>query len=217
MGLEHYWEDNAMENDIVLAYEVNKACVFILPPFLPCAPLLWLCITKFLGVGDISDGGVKPYVEHLSLSTLNRHGDSPFQVAGHSSWLKVHVQPTLALSIYVGAPFLVSIENPLLEPILIFTKWQIPVLGRLLDKSMTGIILVGGIDQLVGREGGSTFLTLVAISALGSTSGACAHDIAVGEEFTCHLVAILLFHMLLKFSLVVESTEKVGSKLMVDI
>ena len=62
---------------------------------------------------------------------------------------------------------------------------------------MTGIILVGGIDQLVGREGGATFLTLVAISALGSTSGSCAHYIAVGEEFTCHLVAILLFHMLL--------------------
>ncbi len=48
--LQHSREDDAVEHDVVLTDEVNETSLRILPPFLPCAPFLRLCIAEFLGI-----------------------------------------------------------------------------------------------------------------------------------------------------------------------
>ena len=102
-----------------------------------------------------------------------------------------------------------SLQYPLLQPVLPFAERQIPVLGRLLHQAVARVVLVGWVDKLVWREGGSTFLTLVAIGSLCSASWTGAHDVAVGEELSCHLVAELVFGLLLQLALVVECAEEV--------
>ena len=110
-----------------------------------------------------------------------------------------------------------AFEYPLLEPILIFAKWKIPVFGGFLYKTVTRIILVCGVNKFVGRECSATFLTLVAIGTLSSASWTCTHNVAVGKEFACHLVAVLQLGVLFQFTLVIERTEEIGGKLMVDV
>ena len=121
VSLQHGREYDAVEYDVVLTDEVYEASLWILPPFLPCAPFLGMCITKFLGVGDISDRCVEPYVEHLAFSSLYRNRNTPVEVACHRTWLKVHVEPAFALTVNIGAPFCVSFQNPFLQPVLIFS------------------------------------------------------------------------------------------------
>lgn len=82
---------------------------------------------------------------------------------------------------------------------------------------MTGIVAVGGVDKLLGRKRCTALLTLVAVGSLGTAARASADDVAVGEELACHLVAELLLSLLLKHTLVVESAEEVGGKLMVNL
>ena len=146
MCFHHHWEDKAMKHDIILAEEMHELGFFVLPPFLPCAPFLGIGIAEFLSIGDITYWCVKPYIEHLTLCTLHGHWYSPVEVAGHSPGLQVHIEPRLALAIHIGAPLLMVFQYPLLEPVLIFVQWQIPVLGRFLHQSMSRIILVGRID-----------------------------------------------------------------------
>ena len=216
MGLHHDGEDEAMEYDVVLADEVDKACLGVLPPLLPAAPALGLCIAELFGVRDVADGCVEPDVEHLTFSTLYGHRDTPFQVTRHGTWLQVHVEPRLTLAINVGAPFLVTLQNPLAQPLLILSQGEVPVLGGAFHQAVARVVLVGGVNQLLGREGGTTLLTLVAVGTLGTTAGAGTHDIAVGQEFTRDLVAELLLGNLLQLAFVIELAEEVRGKLVVD-
>ena len=120
-----------MEHDVVLTDEVYQTGVLVLPPFLPVAPFLRLAVAELLGIADVTDGGVEPNIEHLAVGSLNRNGNTPIQVAGHSTGLQIHIEPRLALSVNVGAPLLVLLQNPLLQPVLIIVQGQIPVLGLL--------------------------------------------------------------------------------------
>ena len=108
-------------------------------------------------------------------------------------------------------------QNPLLQPVLIVVERQIPVLGGFLYESMTRVVLVGGVDKFLGRECGTALLALVAVSALGTAARTCTYDVAVGEEFACHLVAELLLGLLYQFVLVVECAEEVAGKLVVNL
>ena len=82
ISLEHRREDYAVENNIVLAYEVHKLGVGTLPPFLPTVR------QEFLGVGDVSDRRVEPYVQNLAFRALYRNGNAPVKVARHGTWLQ---------------------------------------------------------------------------------------------------------------------------------
>ena len=108
------------------------------------------------------------------------------------------------------------VQNPLLQPVLIVVEGQIPVLGGLLHESVSWIVLVCRIDEFIWRERSTALLALVAVSSLGTAARTCAHDVAVGEEFACHLVAELFFGLLYQFVLVVECAEEVAGKLVVD-
>ena len=192
-----------MEHYVVLAYEVHQPCVLVLPPLLPRAPLLGLAVAELLGVGYIADRRVKPYVEHLALCTLHWHRYAPVEVASHGARLQVHVEPALALTIYVGAPLLVVLQYPFLQPVLILAQRQIPVLRGALHQSVSGIVLVCRVDELVRRERGTTLLTLVAVGVEVMTARTLAHDVSVRKELARHLVAILLLGYLLQLALII--------------
>ena len=89
-----------MEDDIVLADEVKETCILILPPGLPGIG------EKFLGVRDISDRSIKPYVEYLALGTFDRDWYPPVKVSAHSPRLESPVKPTTALPVHITLPLL---------------------------------------------------------------------------------------------------------------
>ena len=193
---------------------MHQTGVLVLPPFLPCAPALGVALAEFLRVGNIADGRIKPHVEHLAFGSLHGNGDAPVQVARHGAGLEVHVEPRFALAVYIRAPFLMTFQNPLLQPILIFVQRQIPVLGLLQHRLRTADGTLR-IDELGGRKVASAFLTLVAVGTFVVAMGTFAGDIAVGQELLGLLVVILhgsLFHQL---PFIVELAEEVAGKLMV--
>ena len=154
-------------------------------------PQFGMGVAELLGVGDVADRCVKPDVEHLALGTLYGHGDTPVEVAGHGTGLQAAVEPALALTIDIGAPFLVLLQNPLLQPGLVLIQRQIPVLGFALDQRVARLGVVG-IDELLGRERGAALLALVAVGLGGVAAGALALDVAVGQEVAGLLVVELL-------------------------
>ena len=72
---------------------MDETGVFVLPPLLPRAPAFWVFLAQFLGVGDVADRSVEPYIEHFAVGTFDRDGDAPVEVACHSSRLQVHIEP----------------------------------------------------------------------------------------------------------------------------
>ena len=207
-GLEHGGEHDAVEHDVVLADEMDEAGVLLLPPGFPGVR------QQFLGVGDVADGGVKPHVEHFSFGAFHGHGDAPVEVAGYGTGTQSEVEPALALSVDIGAPLLVVLQNPLFQPLLVVVQREIPVGGLALDERMArhGVI---GVDKFLGREGGTALLALVAIGFGRMAAGALALDVAVGEEFLCLLVVELLRLHFHEFPFIVEFAEKVGGMLLV--
>ena len=205
-----------MEHDVVLADEMDKACVLILPPLLPSAPFLRLLLAELLRVTDVADGCVKPNVEHLTLSSFNGYRDSPVQVTRHSTRLQVHIQPALALAIDVGAPLFVLLQDPLLQPLLILVQGQVPVLCLLHHRrgAADGALRI---NEFRGREVTTALLTLVTIGALIVAVGALARYITVGQELLSLFVIQLCGGLFCQLALVIELAEPFGSKLMVGL
>ena len=94
VSLQHRRENDAVEDDVVLTDEVDHLGVLALPIFLPIG-------RKVLSSRDIANRSVEPDVQHLALSTLDRNGDTPIQIAAHGTGLQTAVQPALALTINV--------------------------------------------------------------------------------------------------------------------
>ena len=109
-----------------------------------------------------------------------------------------------------------TVKNPLFQPVLIFAQWEIPVFGRFFDQSVSRVILVGRIYQFFRRQRSSAVFTLIAICALKTAARAGADNVAVGQKFTCDLVAKLLLGEFLQFTLVIECPEKVTCEFMVN-
>ena len=210
VGMEHGGEDDAVEDDVVLADEVDEFAVGALPPFLP------VVAEEFAGEGDVADGCVEPDVEHLAVGAFDRHADTPVEVARNGSGLEAGVNPGLALAVDVGLPVaLVAVENPLSEPGFVLVERKEPVLGVLEDgfgAAEGGL----GVDEVGGVEAGAAGFALVAIGVLVAAAGAGAGDVAVGQELASLLVVVLLRHFLDEFALVVELLEVGGCGLVVE-
>ena len=82
LSLEHRWEYDAVENDIVLTDEVKEARIFLLPPLFPVVG------EQLFRIRNITNGSVKPNIEHLALSSLNGNRDTPIQVARYGTGAK---------------------------------------------------------------------------------------------------------------------------------
>ena len=130
MSLEHRWEYNAVEDDVVLTNKVNKFCILTLPILLP----IWC---KFLSSRYIANWSIKPNIENFTICTLNWHRDSPIKVTAYGAWLKTTIKPTLTLTINISLPLLMTLKNPLAQHLLVVIQWQIPVGCRLLNRYRT--------------------------------------------------------------------------------
>ena len=214
VGLHHHREYDAVEHDVVLADEVHQPGVFVLPPLFPRTPLLGLLGAQLNGVRHIADGRVEPHIQHFSFCTLDGYGNTPVQVARHGTGLQIHLQPRLTLAVDVGAPLLVTLQNPLLQPLLIFVQGQIPVLrlfqhgGRAADGRLR-------VDELRRTQVAAALLTLVAVCTLSVAVGTFARHVAVCQELLGLFVVQLfggLFHQL---AFVVQLAEPLGGKLVV--
>ena len=210
MSLEHRREHNAVEHDIVLAYEMHEFRIFRLPPFLPRLR------KKFLRVGDISYRSVKPDIEDLTLCPLNRHRHSPIKVTAHRPRLKPAINPALALAVDIGLPLLVPFQNPLRKPFLILVQRQIPMFCRLLHKwrPAKGRLRV---DQLIRAESRAALLALIAVCPLSSTARAGAYNVAVSKKGLGLLVVVLLAFFHDELAVVVEFAEEIRSGLFVHL
>ena len=197
-----------MEHDVVLADEVDEACFGVFPPLLPRVG------QQFLGVADVADGSVEPYVEHFALGPFYGYGDTPVEVAAHGTRLQSHVEPRLALTVDVGTPFLVVFENPLAQPAFMLVQREVPVFGFLHDRRAAADSTLG-VDELGGAQCRAALLALVAIGTFGMATGALAGDVAVGQESLGFLIIILHGGLFDEFALVVELAEEVGSSLVV--
>ena len=210
LSLEHGGEDDAVEDDIVLPDKVDQPRRGVLPPGLPAVG------EQLAGIGDVADRGVKPDVQHLPLRTLDRHGDAPGEVAAHGARLQPHVEPALALTIDVGAPLLVLLEDPLGEPVLIVIEREVPMGSRTLHRGGAAQLGVR-VDQLVRTQLRATLLALIAIRLLVAAAGAGANDVSVGEELSRLLIVVLLGRLLDKLSLIIQLAEKGGCRLLVGL
>ena len=207
VGLEHRGEHYAVEHYVVLAYEMYQAGVIGLPPPLP------IIGEKLPGVGDIAYGSVEPHVEHLALGPLHGHRDAPLEVAGHGAGLQASVQPALDLAVDIGPPFLVTLQYPFTQPLLIVLQGKVPVGGLLLYGSGSAELALG-VQQLLRAQGAAAFLTLVAVGPFGPALGACADYVTVGKEGPGLRVVVLLGLADNELAFIVELAEEVRSRLL---
>ena len=189
---------------------MDKLRIFRLPPFLPRLR------KKFLSVGYISYRSIEPDIEDLAISALDRHGNAPIKVTAHRPRLKPAVNPTLALSVDIGLPLLVSFQNPLREPFLILVQRQIPMFCRLLHKwrPAKGRFRV---YEFVRAERRTTFFALVAVCSFRSTARTGAYNVAVSKKGFGLLVVVLLAFFYDELAVVVELAEEIRSGLFVHL
>ena len=116
-----------MKYNVVLPDEMDQACLFIFPVLFPVRGQL-------LGSRNITNGCVKPYIEHLSVGTFNGYGNPPVQIATYCTGMQSLVEPRFALSVYIGLPLLVLLQDPLLEPGLVLVQGKVPVFGLLQNR-----------------------------------------------------------------------------------
>ncbi len=87
VGHEHRGEDDAVEDDVVFADEVDDTAFGVLPVFFPSVG------EKFLCVGDIADGSIKPDIEDFAFSAFHGYGNTPFEVAADGARLQTGIKP----------------------------------------------------------------------------------------------------------------------------
>ena len=206
LSLKHGREDDAMENDIILTNEVDKASIRVFPPRLPRLGKKLFCIA------NVTDGGVKPNVQNLTFGSLHGNGDSPIKVSAHRTGLQSHIDPALTLTVYIALPLFVSIEYPLTKPIFVAIQRKVPM-GRL---SQLGLCSTDGtlrVDEVSCIKRCTARLTLISIGTGFVAVGASTHDIAVGQKGFCLRVIVLLTRTLYKFMVIVEGTEELRCRL----
>ena len=213
MCLQHSREDDAVEDDVVFADEMDQSGLWVFPPLLPRAKF-GMGVTELFGVRNVADGSIKPHIEHLAFSTFDGHGNTPVEVACHSTRTQSAIEPALALTIDIASPLLVLLQNPLFEPLLVLVKGKIPMLRRFFDKRVACFSVIG-VDEFLGRKRSAAFLALVAISLRSMATRTLSADVAVGQEVAGLLVVELFAHLFNELAIVIEFAEEVAGKLVV--
>ena len=153
---------------------MDHPAIIILPVLFPVGRQLLRC-------RDVAYRGIEPYIQHLAFSTLHRHRHPPVQVTAHRPGLQPLVDPRFALSVHIGLPLLVILEDPLLEPRLVPVQRKVPVFG-LLQLRLAPAEPGGGIDQIGRTQRRATLFTLVAVGPRVVAVRTCAGNVAVGQK-----------------------------------
>ena len=177
--LEQDGEDDAVEDDVVLADEVDEVGLGVLPPV---APVLAALFAPLHGGGDVANGGVKPNVQDLSLRAIDRHGHAPIEIPRHGAAFEPAVDPRAALPQHVGLPFLGvvvrlavqrTVDNVFPEPVFVPPHREVPK-RRGLEHRRGAAERGARVDELGGAQGLPAFLALVAVGAVPtSMTGRC--------------------------------------------
>ena len=157
---------------------------------------------QFFCIGDISDRRIEPDIQHLPFRTFHWHGNPPVEVTAYGTRLQSHIQPTLALSVYVRFPFLMSFQYPLAQERFPFVQRQIPVFGLFHHRLATTDSRFR-VDQVRRAQRCTAGFALVAISLFIAAMRASPGYISVGKELFRFLVIILFACFLDKLSFIV--------------
>ena len=126
MQLQHYRKNDAMENNIILAYKMNQFGFFIVPVRFPVFSVIQ---AHCFGGTDITDWRIKPYIQHFSFcsgnGTFTPQSRSLVTALGckPASIQLLHWPSTLVFQSY-WCSFKIHLRN---QSSCLF-KWQIPVL-----------------------------------------------------------------------------------------
>ena len=210
ISLQHRREYDTVEHDIILTDKVYQLGILRLPP---CLPTLR---KKFLSVGNVTDRCIEPHIKHFALSSFHRNRNTPIQVTAHCARLKMSIQPRFALTINIGLPLLVLLENPLAEPRLILVERQVPVLGLHLLRLASAQCRFR-VDKFLRAERTSALLALVAISIRIAALRASTCYITVCEESLSLRIEELLSLLRNELSIVIKLAEKLRSILFVHL
>jgi len=201
-GFQHAWENDAMENNVVLADEMHQFGLVVFPIFFP---ILW---QQFFCGRDITNRGIEPYIKHLSFGIRQRKRHAPIQVAGHGTRLQAQVDPGFALPIDIRPPVVpMPFQNPFLQEILVAVQRQIPMLGFFLDRRAAADSALR-VNQFVRAQCRTAFLALIPVSAFAMAMGASPCDVAVGQELMLFRIVILHRCLLDETAFVVKFLEK---------
>src|SRR5690606_12638343 len=99
--LEHCRENNTMKYYVVFSYKMHQFGIVAFPVGFPAFPFTG---GPFLCGRYIAYWGVKPNIQYFSLSTFDRHRNSPVQVTGHCTRAQAIINPRFYLPIYIGFP-----------------------------------------------------------------------------------------------------------------
>ena len=171
---------------------------------------------QFFGVGDVSDGGVEPHIEHFAFGSFDGYGHAPVEVTAHGAGLQAHVEPRLALSVDVGFPLFVAFENPFPQEALVTVEGEVPVFGLAQHGTASADGRLG-VDEVGGVERCAAGFALVAVGVFVLAVGAGTGDVAVGEELSGLFVVILFALFLDEDAFVVEGTEEVRRHFLVNV
>ncbi len=218
--LEQDGEDDAVEDDVVLADEVDEVGLGVLPPV---APILAVLFTPLHGGRDVADGGVKPNVQDLPLRAFHRHGHAPVEVPRHGAAFEAAVDPRAALPKHVGLPFLGvvvrlaverAVDDVFAEPTFVPSHGEVPQRGGLEDGRRAA---EGGarVDELGGAQGLPAFLALIAVRPVRGARRAGALDVPVGQELARLFVVKLLLGFHFKPAFVEQGQEEILRHLVV--
>ena len=218
--LEQDGEDDAVENDVVLANEMEEVRRRVLPPV---APVLAILLAPFHGGGDVPNGGIQPNVQDLAICPFHGHRHPPIEVTGHGAAFQSTVDPRAALSQHVGLPFLGvvmrlavqrALDDVVAEPIFVPSHGEVP--QRRGPEHRCGAAEGGArVDELGGTQGLAAFLALVAVRTVMTTRGTGALDVAVGQKLLGLFVEKLFVGFDLKGPFVKQRQEKVLGHLVV--
>ena len=168
-----------MEDDVVLAHEVEVARLVVLPPLPPrlgCAARL----RPLDGRGQVADHGVEPHVDPLRVLgiAVDGNGNAPVDVARHRARLQVADEPEREVA-HVRTPVRLRLD-PCLEPFRECRQVEEKVLrlAELRDGAVDDRARVPEIDRV---ELVAAVLALVAAGVRVAADRARPLDVAVGQ------------------------------------
>ncbi len=177
---EHRGPDDGVEDDVVLAHEVEVARVGVLPPLAP--RLRRAAVVRPLDARrQVADDGVEPDVDALRVRRIagDRHGDAPVDVARHRTGLQLADEPEREVA-DVRAPVRLHCQ-PLLE--LRRERRQVEEQMRRLAELRRGAVDDRARrDEVDGVELVAAVVALVAAGVRVAADRARALDVAVGQR-----------------------------------
>ena len=159
------------------------------------------------GGGEVADNGLEPDVDALAVVAVERDGNAPLDVTGDGAVLQAAFEVAYGKVLDVGTPVGLR-ANPVQQLVLERGELEEEVLGLLEDGGVAAEA-AADVDELLGVEGASAVVALVAAGSVEIAVGTGALDVAVGEEATVGLAVGLEHRLGVEVAVLIEAGEDV--------